>query len=292
MDIKRMAVHDGDGIRTTFFLKGCPLQCKWCHNPESLSFLPQLRFLQKKCQNCGSCHSVCIAHAMKNGIHQFDKEKCKGCGACVSSCPHGALIFHGMEMSAEDAVKIALEDRVFYEISGGGVTLSGGEPLAQYPFASEMLRILKENNISTAVDTSGFAPRYAVDAVLSYTDVFLYDIKCIDKDLHVEYTGQSNEIILDNLLYLNNQGKNIEIRVPLIPGINDHQMNKIGQFLKPLQNIRKVKVLPYHNMAKSKYESLGKPYLLLDIKTPSESEIDRAVALLSKYGLNVVNGKD
>lgn len=257
-DIKRFAVHDGDGIRTTVFLKGCPLKCVWCHNPEGIGFSPQLAYYPHKCIGCGECVAVCPngAHSMEAG-HVFDREKCAGCGACQAVCLGSALTFYGKTVTASELLPQLLEDRAFYENSGGGVTLSGGECLMQADFCAQLLEMLKANGIHTAVDTCGFVSRAALDKVIPHTDIFLYDLKAFDEDVHIRCTGQSNRIILENLRYLDSLGKKCEIRIPFVPGYNDDQMEKLGAFLAPLQNITRVRVLAYHNYAGSKYEALG-----------------------------------
>lgn len=256
-DIKRFAVHDGDGIRTTVFFKGCPLRCKWCHNPEGLDAKAQLAFFGNLCTNCGSCAEVCSCHKTENGKHIFFRENCENCGNCVSTCFKGALKLYGKNVTVDELMPLLLADRDFYENSGGGVTLSGGECLLQADFCSELLKALKAENISTAVDTCGFVPRKNFEAVLPYTDIFLYDIKAIDEDIHIKATGQSNRIILDNLKYLDSMDKKIEIRIPYVPDYNASQLDKIRDFLSDFKNITKVRVLPYHNLAGNKYESLG-----------------------------------
>lgn len=257
-DIKRFAVHDGDGIRTTVFLKGCPLKCVWCHNPEGISFKPQLAYFENKCIGCGECASVCPVGAQKvteNG-HVFDRHLCVSCGKCEAVCLGEALKFHGKEMTVAELLPLLLEDKDFYETSGGGVTLSGGECLCQADFCAELLRALKEKGIHTAVDTCGFVSQSALDQVIPYTDVFLYDIKAFDEDVHRRCTGRSNKQILENLKYLDACGKSIEIRIPFVPNYNDDQLGKIADFLNSLKNITAVRVLPYHNYAGSKYAAL------------------------------------
>ena len=256
-EIKRFAVHDGDGIRTTVFFKGCPLRCIWCHNPEGLSCTAEHAFYEHKCIGCGECK--------KEGFTDTD-------------CLGEARVSYGREVTVEDLLPILLEDKDFYETSGGGVTLSGGECLMQADFCAELLRRLKENGISTAVDTSGFVSRAALDKVIPFTDVFLYDLKAYDEDVHIRCTGQSNRIILDNLLYLNDIGKKAEIRIPYVPGYNDGEMEKIAAFLAPLKNIVRVRVLPYHNYAASKYRALGIHNTLPDT-LPTDEEIALAEAL-------------
>lgn len=273
-EIKRFAVHDGDGIRTTVFFKGCPLKCVWCHNPEGISFKRQLSYYAHKCIGCGECMKACSvgAHVIENGEHLFLREKCIGCGKCEKVCLGEALKLYGKEMTVEELMPILLEDRDFYENSDGGVTLSGGECLMQADFCAELLEQLKKNHIHTAVDTCGFVSREAIDKVISYTDVFLYDIKAYDEEAHRRCTGQSNKIVLDNLRYIDRLGKKIEIRIPYIPGYNSEQMEKIADFLLELKGITKVKVLPYHDYAGSKYEALAMENTLPD-RLPTKEEI-------------------
>lgn len=258
-DVKRLAVHDGDGIRTTVFFKGCPLKCVWCHNPEGISFQKQLGYYAHKCMSCGACVDVCpqAAHSLRDGVHTLDRSRCTACGACVTACAKEALILYGKQMSIDELMPLLLEDRDFYETSDGGVTLSGGECLCQAEFCAELLKKLKQENIHTAVDTCGYVPQKNLDQVIPYTDVFLYDMKAFDEGTHIRCTGHSNRQILENIQYLNERGKAIEVRVPYVPDYNDEQMKKMALFLKSLPNVKKVKVLPYHNYAASKYDALG-----------------------------------
>lgn len=258
-DIKRFAVHDGDGIRTTVFFKGCSLKCVWCHNPEGISFKPQLAYYENKCISCGECVPVCSqnAHKIADIGHLFDRDLCIACGNCVEKCLGSALTFYGKEVTVEELLPILLEDKDFYETSAGGVTVSGGECLCQADFCAELLKALKEKGINTAVDTCGFVPKEAIDKVLPYTDMFLYDIKAIDEDVHIKCTGQPNKQILENLKYIDSCGKTIEVRIPYVPDYNDNQIDKIAEFLKSLKNVKAVKVLPYHNYAGSKYSALN-----------------------------------
>ncbi len=282
-EIKRFAVHDGNGIRTTVFFKGCPLNCKWCHNPEGLSNKPELAYYQNKCVNCGECVSVCTAsaHRIVGGVHVFDRNKCVACGKCEDACLGNALKFYGKETSVEEVLNVALLDKAFYLSSGGGVTLSGGECLCQANFCAELLKKLKENGIHTAVDTCGYASKQALDKVLPYTDVFLYDLKGFEESLHIKNTGKSNVKILENLSYLDKRGKNIEIRIPFVPGHNDKDLEKLAPIVNSLNNVKNVKILPYHNLAGSKYISLGKENVLPK-KLPNKEDIEKLKKLFIK----------
>lgn len=283
-DIKRFAVHDGDGIRTTVFFKGCPLKCVWCHNPEGIGFSPQIAYYAHKCIGCGECVAVCPtdAHSMEGG-HVFDREKCAGCGACQTVCLGSALTFYGKTVTVSELLPQLLEDRAFYENSGGGVTLSGGECLMQADFCAELLEALKAQGIHTAVDTCGFVPQAALDKVIPYTDIFLYDLKAFDEDVHIRCTGQSNRIILENLRYLDSMGKACEIRIPFVPGYNDDQMEKLADFVKSLKNITRVQVLAYHNYAGSKYHALGMENTLPEC-LPTQEQLQTAEGYFTNGG--------
>ena len=289
-DIKRFAVHDGPGIRTTVFFKGCALKCVWCHNPESIGFPPELAYYRNKCIGCGECAVICPSGAQKitETGHVFEHDLCTACGKCEHVCLGEALKYYGREMRVDDLLLLLLEDRDFYEASGGGVTLSGGECLCQADFCAELLGKLKENGIHTAVDTCGFVPKGAFDQVIPYTDLFLYDIKAIDDDVHIRCTGQSNQIILDNLRYLDRMNQQIEIRYPFVPRYNTEQADRIGAFLQTLKNRYKVKVLPYHNYAGSKYEALNMKNTLPDT-LPTEEELQEARRIIAGYGIAVTD---
>lgn len=274
-EIKRFAVHDGNGIRTTVFFKGCPLKCLWCHNPEGISFKRQLAFYESKCINCGECAAVCPAGAQKITAagHIYNREKCVLCGGCERACLGNALTLYGKEMTVEELMPILLEDKSFYDNSGGGITLSGGECLCQPDFCAELLKNAKENGLNTAVDTCGFVPRTAIEKVMPFTDMFLYDIKAIDENVHIKCTGQSNRRILENLKYIDAAGKKTEIRYPYVPGYNSGEAESIAEFVSSLKNVTGVRVLSYHNYAGSKYLSLGMKNTLPD-KLPDNEEIE------------------
>lgn len=286
VEIKRFAVHDGDGIRTTVFLKGCPLKCVWCHNPESISFDTQLAYYENKCVSCGECVSVCQTKAQKmiNGSHLFERGLCANCGRCEDACFSNALQLYGKEITVDELLPILLEDKDFYENSGGGVTVSGGECLMHPDFCHELLKKLKENQVHTAIDTCGFVSRTAIDNVMPYTDIFLYDLKSYDEDVHIKCTGQSNKIILENLKYIDNCGKKTEIRIPYVPNYNDDQIDKIADFLSALKNIVKVRILPYHNYAGSKYVSLDMNNAL-PTALPTKDDMFKALNTIKSYNL-------
>ena len=249
-DIKKMAIHDGPGIRTTIFFKGCSLKCVWCHNPESIDPRPQTAFYAHKCIGCGKCQQE---------------------GFSTVNCIGKARVYYGQEVTVEELLPLLLEDRDFYETSGGGVTISGGECLLQADFCAALLQKLKAEGIHTAVDTCGFVSRESIDKVLPFTDMFLYDLKAIDEDVHIRCTGQPNGVILDNFKYLQGLGKDIEVRYPYVPGYNDDQAQKIADFAGDTP----VKVLAYHNYAGSKYEALGMENTLPTV-LPSDKEIQQA----------------
>ncbi|MBQ3090843.1 MAG: glycyl-radical enzyme activating protein [Oscillospiraceae bacterium] len=293
MDVKRFAIHDGPGIRTTLFLKGCPLKCVWCHNPEGIWPKPQMAYYLHKCIDCGECVSVCPTGAQtmtEEGRHSFDRERCIACGACAEVCLGEAMLRYGRTVDLEQALAIALEDAAFYG-STGGVTVSGGEPLLQAEFVAELLTALKARGIHTAVDTCGCVPWEKVEKVLPCTDMFLYDIKHMDPRQHRQLTGRSNERILSNLIRLSELGARIEVRFPMVPGCNDdmEQIAQMGVFLSGL-HIERVKVLAYHSMARAKYAALGAEDTMPRVDTPTSDEMRAAVEQLRQMGVNAVSG--
>ncbi|UCD45872.1 MAG: glycyl-radical enzyme activating protein [Candidatus Bathyarchaeota archaeon] len=288
-DIKHFAVHDGPGIRTTVFLKGCPLSCLWCHNPESISRQPQLLFTPRKCIGCGYCVDTCPrgAHKLVDGRHVIDRESCAACGACAEGCYAGALEMAGRQVAVDEVMDEVLRDRTFHTNSGGGMTLSGGEPLAQRGFSLALLRAAKTEGLHTALDTSGFAPWELLEELLPHTDLVLYDLKHMDPERHAALTGVPNELILDNLCRLDSTGSPIWIRIPLIPGQNDDDPNyhSLGELLSHLENVDRVEILKYHRLAESKYESAGMEYALKGLVPPSSEELESRRQILMNHGL-------
>ena len=280
-DIKPMAIHDGPGIRTTVFFKGCSLKCLWCHNPETISARPQLAYYESKCTGCLTCHRVCPTGAQiaEGAIHRFDRTLCINCGKCVEFCPADALQLFGKRVTVDALLPRLLEDRPFYETTGGGVTLSGGECLLQADFCRELLAALKKEGIHTAVDTCGFVPQSAFEKVLPYTDLFLYDLKAMDPLVHRACTGQENDQILKNLRFLDAMGAKVEIRIPFVPEHNDTQLPAIREFLDTLSCITEIKLLAYHNYAGSKYAALGMENTLPPL-LPTEAQLAEAEKLL------------
>ncbi len=288
--VKRMAVHDGPGVRTTLFLKGCPLQCRWCHNPECIAMMPEIAYIEHKCVNCGDCTTLCVANTIVDHTHRFDRNQCIHCGKCALVCLGGAFTFYGKSVTSQEAADILLEDRAFYQTSGGGITLSGGEPLLQPDFTAEVLRLMKQEGIHTAVDTCGLASQKTLEKMIPYTDLFLYDIKAIDPDVHRSLTGQDNAQILQNLAFLMREKKQVEIRIPYIPGMNDQEIPAMGRFLRDLDFDLPIRVLPYHPYAASKYTAIGRTYTMPDIKRPAPQEMETAVSTLKAFGLNAFDG--
>ena len=264
--IKRGAVHDGDGLRTTVFFKGCPLKCLWCHNPEGISREPQVAKFDHLCMGCGTCQGQRTPHAAAN-------------------CPTGAMTCYGKPQTVEDLLPILLQDKAFYDNSGGGVTLSGGECLMQPEFAVALAKALFEQGIRVNIDTCGFVSRATLDSIIPYAHTFLYDLKAIDPQVHKACTGQENSIILENLDYLCSRGCRIEIRYPLVMGYNDAECAKIGQFLQGKPGIVKVKVLQYHDFSASRYGALGMDNTLPQTTTTLQ-DVENAVSLLRSFGLN------
>ena len=286
--IKPFETHDGDGIRTTVFFKGCPLRCKWCHNPESFYATKEMLFDRELCINCMKCASLCTANIFDDNMHRFLREDCTLCGKCEEICPREAFKVSGSDMSPDEIAKELLKDEIFMKGSGGGVTFSGGEPLMQVDFCVELAKLLKAEDINIAVDTCAYVSKDALCKIVPYTDTFLFDIKAIDEKVHIACTGVSNKRILENIKYVDSLGIPMEIRYPYVSTMNDGEAEKIVDFAKELSNVKCIRVLAYHNYAERKYEALELDYPLSDLLTPTKEEISSVVEKMKRISSKIV----
>lgn len=294
-DIKKYALHDGPGIRTTIFFKGCPLRCLWCHNPEGQAPQPEIFLKASRClKECRECLPVCEQRAIskKNNSPVINRLLCIACGKCAEACPSGALEIAGKEMSVEEVMAEIEKDVIFYQESGGGISFSGGEPLLQVEFLDAILDGAKEKNIHTTVDTSGFASFASFEKIAGQVDLFLYDIKLLDDRRHKKYTGVSNKIILKNLKRLAKRRKNIIVRIPLIPEMNDDEENILSTaaFLQSLKSISHISLLPYHAWGKEKYPKLDKAVCYGRTQPLPKESVEKTKALLVEQGFSVMTG--
>ncbi len=292
-NIQRYSIHDGPGIRTTVFFKGCPLGCSWCHNPEGISPEPEVVLIENRCMQCGQCREVCPqVKASGNGSAVDQQARCVRCGACVKVCPAEARQLVGRSMKVQEVLTEVLKDRVFYEESSGGVTFSGGEPFMQPRFLQGLLEACRAERIHTAVDTSGFVAAEDLLKAAPLTDLFLYDLKIIDDQLHRQWTGVSNAMILENLLALGGIHPNIWIRMPLIPGFNDDpkHLEALARFASSIPGVRQVNLLPYHATAAHKWTSLGREEQLRAHRSLSAQTIECAKHTFQALGLNIQVG--
>lgn len=328
-DIQKFCINDGPGIRTTVFLKGCPLDCLWCHNPESKSFQPQLSFDKKKCSHCGICQTVCTnnVHKVTPENHTIHFDKCQGCSACVNNCPTGALTLFGKKGATEQVMAIVVQDKDYYENSGGGLTISGGEPLSQFPFTYELAKAAKNEGIHVAIETSGFGNPEHFRKIANYVDLFLFDYKATGHTLHKQLTGVDRKTINTNLDLLTKLGANITLRCPLIPTYNigsgaghgaghgdgssvPGQVAKSGQgdgssvpnnltdahfagivaTVNRYPSITAVEILPYHNFGVGKEKQIGNE-TTINTYVPSDAEVAQWLDQLKTLGLkNVKRG--
>jgi pyruvate formate lyase activating enzyme len=287
-NIQRYSLNDGPGIRTVIFLKGCPLRCDWCCNPESISSQPHLTFSPEPCIQCGRCVEACPTGARTAA--GLEEDTCTLCGACVEACPTGALEILGEIMSVEDILREVEKDRQFYQSSGGGVTISGGEILAQWRFALSLMRALGEKYLHIAIETTGYGSWERLRAVAAESDLVLYDLKVMDPAKHERHTGVSNEIILENARKLARTGAHMVYRVPLIGGVNADEENtaRVADFAGET-GIGEVHLLPYHRLGESKYAKLDREYRC-EAVTPDDELVERLVSLLESRGLRVTVG--
>ncbi len=292
--IQRFSVNDGPGIRTTVFLKGCPLRCMWFHNPESISRHKQLLLRADRCIRCGDCVALCKNEAIvpRNGSFVTVRDSCLACGTCIDVCNAEAREIVGREMSTEEVMAEIAKDRPFYDQSGGGVTFSGGEPLFQHEFLLTLLRACKEQRIHTAVDTTGFTLSEILERISPFVDLFLYDVKSLDDARHRDFTGVSNQIILENLRQLTARGKRVVVRVPLVPGFNDDadSVERLGTFVRGLGNVSEVHVLPYHTTGTEKYSRLGMDYEFPGDVVSSPAHVQDVILHLSQFVDTVIAG--
>lgn len=293
-DIKKFAIHDGPGIRTTVFFKGCPLACRWCHNPEGLSIAEQHIHRKERCIGCGDCVQLCPHNAIEisNNGFRWDDKSCVRCKTCVQTCPAEAHEFIGQTVTIDEVVEEIKKDIIFYDESRGGVTFSGGEPLMQAQFLLGLLKACGRLDIHRTVDTTGYADAELLLAVAGQTELFLYDVKHMNPEKHRRYTGVSNKKILNNLKLLTQHGAKVDIRIPIIPGVNvdDENIHETGAFLSSLPGIRNVSLLPFHPEAGHKYSRLGVHCFSSDIRVPTRHEVDDIAKRLRRFGLQLKIG--
>ncbi len=292
-NIQKYSVHDGPGIRTTVFLKGCPLKCWWCHNPESQNPKHEIMFFKERCTGCGVCVRRCTSEAIHicNNQPLTDEAKCKLCGKCTDFCPNKAREYVGKNITVQALMDEIIKDEVFYDESNGGVTFSGGEPMLYADFLAEVLKACKQRGVHTAVDTSGYAAFDKFEKIIDYVDLFLYDVKLMDNEKHIKYIGVENGLILENLKKLSDRGANIFVRMPIIAGVNDdfENIEESIRFLSNL-NIIQVNLLPYHKMGMDKYRRLEMDYKLSGMERPTDQRMEEIAGKFKSSGIKVKIG--
>lgn len=284
-NIQKFSINDGPGIRTTVFLKGCPLNCLWCHNPESKSVKPELFYNFEKCVGCGGCVKVCpnSCHIFEGDTHIFNRENCIVCGKCAEVCYVEALETVGEEKTVLEVIAEVLKDKDFYDNSGGGITVSGGEPMLQFDFTYELLKSAKENGLHTCIETCGFAKEENLIKIAPLVDIFLFDYKETDSQKHKEYTGVANEIIIENLKMLDKMGCKTILRCPIIPTLNDREdhLNGIAAIANELENIIEINIEPYHPLGSSKAKFLNKEYPLNELTFPQNETVEEWIKIIA-----------
>ncbi len=285
-DIQRFAIHDGPGIRTTVFMKGCSNGCMWCHNPESVTSENQLQFFPHRCINCGNCVGHCQqqCHHMISGEHSIDRTRCTACGLCVQDCHTNALIMLGKSITIDETMEQILADITYYRQSGGGVTLSGGEPVLQNFFCLELLKRLKEIDVHTALQTAGNYDYFKLKMLLPYTDLVMYDVKGYNWDIYQNHIGGDRNKMLENLKKLDTENIPIIVRTPVIGSVNDtsDEIMAIVRYVQSMKNLKQYVLFPYHALGKAKYDSLGKAYIN-HYFTPESEAFEKLQKLVFEY---------
>jgi pyruvate formate lyase activating enzyme len=291
-NVQRFSIHDGPGIRTTVFFKGCPLHCFWCHNPETLRPQPEIQLFPDRCIGCGVCFERCPqgAHVLTDGQRQFRRELCQACGRCAEECYAEAIVLVGKWWTAEELVEELLKDQPFYKQSGGGITLSGGEPLLQQPFSLRVLQLCRHEGLHTAIETAGCCRWEDLEELLPWLDLVIMDIKLMDDASHREATGASNRQILQNVLRLAETDAPLLLRTPVVPTVNDtlEAIGEIAAFVRGLPNLVYYELMPFHRMAEGKYNSLGLSYRARHLEAPPKELLESLAQHARDIGVHKV----